>query len=81
MKYILYKGIIGVLTIKIENNIIREIIFGHEVEIGGLNEDPVIGMKVHEELDAYFAGVSEGFSLDFKADGTKFQKLVWKKNF
>jgi len=79
LKYILYNSPIGIITIKLKRSVVKGIEFGTHVEIGALNDDIVLGMKVVEELDGYFSGISKSIQLDSEPDGTEFQKAVWNR--
>ena len=79
MKYMFYESPVGRLTIFLKDRIIRRITFGQETAEGGFNDDQVLGMRIFEELDAYFAGGLKEFTLDLSAEGTDFQERVWAK--
>jgi methylated-DNA-[protein]-cysteine S-methyltransferase len=79
MDYFFYESPVGRLTVLIEENIIKGIVFGHHVADGKYNDDPVLGLKIFDEFDAYFSGRSMDFTLKIRPDGTDFQKEVWRR--
>ncbi|MDX1358653.1 MAG: methylated-DNA--[protein]-cysteine S-methyltransferase [Clostridia bacterium] len=79
MDYFFYESPVGRLTVLIEENVIRGIVFGHHVADGKYNDDPVLGLKIFDEFDAYFSGRSVDFTLKIRPDGTDFQKQVWRR--
>ena len=78
MNYMFYESPVGKLTVLLEEDIIRGIVFGHHVSEGKFNDDPVLGMKIFDEFDAYFSGKSKKIDLNFKPDGSEFQRKVWR---
>ncbi len=77
MKYMFYESPVGRLTVLLEDDIIRGVVFGHYVADDGFNDDLILGMKIFDQFDAYFAGKLKDFDLKFRTDGTDFQKIVW----
>lgn len=79
MKYLLYKGSIGLLTVILDSGEIKEIRFGQPDDLDELNDDQLLGIEIITQLDAYFSGLQKEFSLDFSAKGTDFQNAVWER--
>ncbi len=79
MKYLLYKGSIGFLTVILDSGEIKEIRFGQPDDLDELNDDQLLGIEIITQLDAYFSGLQKEFSLDFSAKGTDFQNAVWER--
>lgn len=79
MKYMFYESPVGRLTILLEGETIHSIVFGRHEADGGFNDDPVVGMRIFNELDEYFAGHLKDFTLKLEAEGTEFQMEVWRK--
>ncbi|HPQ47442.1 MAG TPA: methylated-DNA--[protein]-cysteine S-methyltransferase [Clostridia bacterium] len=79
MKYLLYKGSIGFLTVILDSGEIKEIRFGQPDDLDELNDDQLLGIEIITQLDAYFSGLQKEFSLDFSAEGTDFQNAVWER--
>lgn len=77
MKYMFYESPVGRLTILLEDDTIRGVVFGHHVTDDGFNDDPILGMKIFDQLDLFFAGKLRDFDLKFRPEGTDFQKIVW----
>lgn len=77
MNYMFYESPVGKLTIHLDKDVIRAIVFGHQVSDGKFNDDPVLGMNIFDELDSYFAGKSKKINLKFKPDGSEFQRMIW----
>lgn len=78
MKYIPYKGLLGNLTVLIDENKIKKIIFGQKTEDSEINDDPGAGISIMSELDGYFSGLNKEFTIQTEPEGTEFQKMVWK---
>jgi methylated-DNA-[protein]-cysteine S-methyltransferase len=79
MDYFFYESPVGRLTVLINNSIIKGIVFGHHVADGKYNDDPVLGLRIFDEFDAYFTGKLKEFTLKIRPDGTDFQKQVWRR--
>jgi len=79
MDYMFYESPVGRLTIVLEKDVIRGIVFGHHVTDGEFNTNPVLGLKIFDEFDAYFSGKSKEFDLRYRPAGTEFQKVIWRK--
>lgn len=77
MKYMFYESPVGRLTILLEEDIIKGVVFGDNVTNFELNEDLLLGSKIFEEFDGYFSGKSKKFNLKLHLEGTEFQKAVW----
>jgi len=79
MDYLFYESPVGRLTVLLESDVIRGIVFGHHVPDGEFNKDPVLGLRIYDEMDAYFSGKSNKLNLKYRPEGTDFQKRVWKE--
>lgn len=70
-----YKSPIGVIELIYEDNNLLGLNFVDE-ETSLINEDDFF-KKCVLELNEYFLGVRKTFSINFKINGTDFQKSVW----
>ncbi len=77
MKYYFdYNFEIGKLYIESQEEYISRISF---FEISGERRETPAIQNAKKELDEYFAGVRQTFSIPLKLEGTEFQKSVWKE--
>lgn len=72
-----YSSPIGVLEIKSENNQITHLLFKDSAGTSSETISDVMKECIHQ-LDEYFAGNLQNFSLPLAPEGTHFQKSVWK---
>lgn len=68
---------IGDLTLIATNDALTEIRFGASVGEETIESTPVL-RKAAEELNAYFAGTLQGFTIPLAPKGTAFQQAVWQ---
>lgn len=75
-----YKSPLGLLEISIEDNAIVSVLFCEPKistkKSGGKNE---VAKKCIQQLDEYFANKRNTFDLPLAAEGSDFQKTVWRE--
>ncbi|WP_321519053.1 methylated-DNA--[protein]-cysteine S-methyltransferase [uncultured Bacteroides sp.] len=72
-----YSSPVGVLEIKSAENQITQLLFKDSAGVSSENLSDVMKECIHQ-LDEYFAGNLQNFSLPLAPEGTHFQESVWK---
>ncbi len=77
----IYNSPVGALKVTISDNFVQNVDFYKKTAVKSSIQIPknTFAYKVKTELDEYFEGERETFSIRFKLNGTEFQKSVWKE--
>jgi methylated-DNA-[protein]-cysteine S-methyltransferase len=68
---------IGVLELKAEEEWLVSLRFASEVKPAPVTEQPLL-LEAKRQLEEYFKGIRDEFTLPLKIEGTEFQREVWK---
>ncbi len=71
-----YSSPVGILELKSDNNQITQLLFKDSSGVSSEVLSDVMKECIHQ-LDEYFAGQRQDFSLPLSPEGTDFQKSVW----
>ena len=74
-----YDSKVGILEIESTENAITKVHFSNKKKMKSDSKLPPIVKKCKKQLDEYFKGKRQNFSLDLQLEGTDFQKKVWKQ--
>lgn len=78
-----YQSPIGRLVLIGSDSILEQLLFPNEVEEKlndrNLQYDPAAFKHVIQQLDEYFSGTRQQFSLEIAPKGTEFQQRVWQE--
>src|SRR3954466_4318079 len=72
-----FNSAIGIIEISGTSDFITEVLFAEEA--GETEEVPDILQQCKNELQEYFAGKRQTFSIKVQPEGTVFQKSVWER--
>lgn len=71
-----YSSPVGILELKSDNNQITQLLFKDSAGVSSEFLSDVMKECIHQ-LDEYFSGQRQDFSLPLSPEGTDFQKSVW----
>jgi len=71
-----YSSPVGILELKSDNNQITQLLFKDSAGVSSEVLSDVMKECIHQ-LDEYFAGQRQNFSVPLSPEGTDFQKSVW----
>lgn len=74
-----YDSKVGILEIESTEKAITKVHFTDKKKIKSDPQLPPIIKKCRKQLDEYFKGKRQNFSLDVQLEGTDFQKKVWEQ--
>ena len=74
-----YNSKVGLLEIEGTQNAITKVHFSDKKRIKSDKNLPPILKKCQKQLDQYFNGKRQNFSLELQLEGTDFQKKVWEQ--
>ena len=74
-----YDSKVGLLEIEGTGNAITKVHFSAKKKIKADKDLPPILKKCQKQLDEYFSGKRQKFSLELQLEGTAFQKKVWEQ--
>jgi methylated-DNA-[protein]-cysteine S-methyltransferase len=74
-----YDSKVGLLEIEGTARAITKVHFSDKKKIKSSKNLPPILKKCQKQLDQYFYGKRQNFSLELQLEGTDFQKKVWEK--
>lgn len=74
-----YDSKVGLLEIEGTENAITKVHFSDKKKIKSDKNLPPILKKCQKQLDQYFNGKRQNFSLELRLEGTDFQKKVWEQ--
>ena len=77
MAQIIYNSPIGALAIVSDGEFITELRFKNHLETQDKSDEII--KKCVAELELYFAGKLQAFTVPIKPSGTDFQKIVWEE--
>ena len=74
-----YDSKVGILEIESTEKAITKVHFSSKKKIKSDSSLPPIIKKCRKQLDEYFKGKRQNFSLELHLEGTDFQKKVWEQ--
>jgi methylated-DNA-[protein]-cysteine S-methyltransferase len=74
-----YDSKVGILEIESTEKAITKVHFTDKKKIKSDPQLPPVIKKCRKQLDEYFKGKRQNFSLDVQLEGTDFQKKVWEQ--
>jgi len=74
-----YDSKVGLLEIEGTENAITKVHFSDKKKIAPDKELPPVLKECQKQLDEYFNGKRQSFSLELELEGTDFQKKVWEQ--
>ncbi len=74
-----YNSKVGILEIESTDKAITKVHFSDKKKVKSDPELPPIIKKCVKQLDEYFKGRRQNFSLELQLEGTDFQKKVWEQ--
>jgi methylated-DNA-[protein]-cysteine S-methyltransferase len=74
-----YDSKVGILEIEGTEKAITKVHFSHKKKTKSDSKLPPVLKKCRKQLDEYFSGRRQNFSLELQLEGTEFQKKVWEQ--
>lgn len=74
-----YDSKVGILEIEGTEKAITKVLFSDKKKIKSDSNLPPVLKKCRKQLDEYFKGKRQSFSLELQLEGTDFQKKVWEQ--